>query len=101
MRFLSEKVNADNKDDPFLVGVPISWTSGKRHTAATSSYSDEIQAAFYGFDTARFLKNLVAELLFGNEGLDIETIAIDYNSSVVERVRSINSVKSERRLNSF
>ena len=60
---------------------------------ATSSYTGGIQDAFHGYDTARFLKSLLAELLRGNENVDICTRIRNDNSIVVDRVRSINSVK--------
>ena len=34
-----------------------------------SSYAGEIQAAFHGFDTDRFLKTSIAELVCGNENV--------------------------------
>ena len=37
----------------------------KSHMVETSSYDGEIQAAFYGFDTARSLKRIVSDLLSG------------------------------------
>ena len=62
----------------------------------TSSYEGEIQAAFFGPDTARFLKSMCAELLFVNWIIDIETrIRID-NSIVVKHVHPINSVKGAK-----
>ena len=42
------------------MGISISWPIGGSHTVETSSYAGEIQAAFYGFDTDRFLKSLVS-----------------------------------------
>ena len=61
----------------------------------------DIQGAFRGFDTARFLKSTLAELIFGNENIAIETGIRSDNSSVVVRAHSISSVKKGRRLNGF
>ena len=47
-------------------GISISWSGGERHRVNTSSYDGGIKAAFYGFDTARLLKSILRELLFGN-----------------------------------
>ena len=68
---------------------------------SASSYSGEVPAAFYGFDTARFLISLVEELLlFGDKGVyGGKSVRAD-NSSVVEHAHSIRSVTNERALNS-
>ena len=60
--------------------------------AATSSYAVEIQAAYRGFDTARFLKITLSEFLYGNGDVDIETRIRKDNSIVVDHVHSISSV---------
>ena len=56
-------------------GIAVSWVSNESPSVATSSFSGEIQAAFYGFDMAMMLKGLLAELLFGNIGKEIPTYA--------------------------
>ena len=70
----------------------VSWVSDKSPRVATSSFPGEIQAVFYGFDMARMLKGLMAELLFGNIGVGIPTLAINDNSTVVYQVGSVNKV---------
>ena len=52
----------------FHQGVAISRVSNKSPRATASKESGGIQAVFYGFDMARALKCLLAELLFGNIG---------------------------------
>ena len=51
--------------------------------AETSSYDVELQAAFYGFDTTLFLNSLLSELLFGDEGVDIDAGVKNDNASVL------------------
>ena len=63
--FLRSKVNDRNKGDVYIGCIPIYWHSGKSPTVAKSSYAVAIQAAFYGFDTARSLKRIVSDLLSG------------------------------------
>ena len=69
--------------------------------AATSSYAVEIQAAYRGFDTSRFVKSALSEIMSGNENVEIVARIRNDNPSVVEHVRSINSVSKARRLNGF
>ena len=66
--------------------------------ASISSYAGVIQAAFHGFDTARFLQNTSAGFLFGNENVDIDTGIRSDNSIVVEHSHTINSATKGRRL---
>ena len=82
MRVSNEGVIASGKNDAYLGWAPISWSSGKSHMAETSSYEGQIQAVFYGCYTVRFLKISVADFLFGNEGVDVETRVRNGNSSV-------------------
>ena len=61
--------------------------------AERSSYSGAIKEAFCMVSAQLvFLKGLLGRLLVGGEGKDIDTHAGSDNSSVVELVRSINSV---------
>ena len=99
LRFLRRNGADRNKDDAYLGGVPIARFIGKSPRVATSSYAGEIQAVFYCFDAARFLKSLSPVLLFGNEGAGVETRVRSDNSSFVENAHSINSVTNGRRLN--
>ena len=50
---------------------------------------------------ARFLKSIASAILFGNGNVDLETGTRGDNSIVVYHAHSVNSVKSERMLNSF
>ena len=54
-----------------------------------------------GSDTSRFLKSMLAELLFGNDNIGVGAMIRNDNASVVEHVHSINSVMRGRRLNVF
>ena len=47
--------------------------SNKSPVVSPSIFAGVIQAAFYGFDMARMLKGLSADLLFGNIGVAIPT----------------------------
>ena len=67
---------------------------------ATPSYSVGIQAAFRGFDTARFLKSTIVGL-YGNWDVDIETGVRNDNPIVLEHVRPTNSVTKGSSLNGF
>ena len=51
-------ISEDAKNKEYRDGKPAAWASGERLTVSTSSYSGEIQAIFYGFDTARFYRSL-------------------------------------------
>ena len=73
--FLRRRVIGSPKDEAYLEGTPIAWPSVEGHRAEKCSYSGEIPAAFYGCDTTRFLKSLIAELICKNEGLDVDTSA--------------------------
>ena len=55
---------------------------------------------FYGFDMARMLKGLLAELLFGNMRVGIPTYLRD-NSDVLFQVDSANTVTNGKRMNNF
>ena len=56
---------------------------------------------FYGFDAARFIKEMLAELLFGNVGCSINTYVRNDNSDAVYHMESMNTVTNEKRLNGF
>ena len=75
--------------------VAISWPSSKSPRVATSSYAGEIQALFYGFDAARFLKEMLAELLFGNVGCSINTDVRNDNPDAAYHMDSMNTVTHE------
>ena len=96
---IREKVSGRDKEKIYLFGIPISWASGESLGISTSSYAGEIQAAFRGLDTPRFLKSTLSEFLFGNGSIEIETRIRNDNSSDVEHVHPIKSVTQERRLN--
>ena len=65
---------------------------------STYSCAGGIQDARRGFDTTRFVKSSPAELLLGNENVDVGTIIRNDNSIVVEHVHSVNSIAEERML---
>ena len=50
---------------------------------------------FYGFDMARMLRVLLAELLFGNVEVDIPRYVRNDNSTVAFQVDSSNTVTGE------
>ena len=77
------------------MGISISWSSRKSHRVATSIYAGEIQALFYGFDTARFLKEMLSELFFGNVGCPINTYVRNDNSDAVYHMDSMDTVTNE------
>ena len=89
------------QNEEFQQWVADSWVSNKSPRVAKSSFPGEIQAVFYGFDMARMLEDLMAELLFGNIGVGIPTFARNDNSTVVYQVGSVNAVTNEKRLNNF
>ena len=93
--FIRAKITEQNKNQQFHKGIAISWSSSKSPRVATSSYAGEIQALFYGFDTARFLKEMLAELLFGNVGCSINTYVRNDNSDAVYHMDSMNTVTNE------
>ena len=62
---------------------------------STSSYSVEMQAFFYGCEIAGMLKGILAELLFGNMGVDIPTYIRNDSSDAVYQVDFLNSVANE------
>ena len=78
------------------MGIPIERPSGGGLRAETSIYASEIQAVIRGFDTDPSPKCILAELLFGNGNIDIETGIRNDNAIVVARVHSINSVTKGR-----
>ena len=90
-----------NKNEEFQQWVAASWVSNKSPRVPTSSFAGEIQAAFYGFDMARMLKCIMAELLLGNIGARIPTFARRDNSTVVYQADSVNTVANGKRLNNF
>ena len=61
----------------------------------------EIQAPFYDFDTSRPIKEMLAELLFGNVGCSINTYVRNDNSDAVYHMASMNTVTHEKRLDGF
>ena len=95
------KGNGGNKNDVYLGGIPIDFSSGKGPWVATSSCAGEIHSAFYSCNTARFLKNLATGLIFGKEGVAVETIVGNDNFVDVEHVHAINSLKNDRGPSSF
>ena len=54
---------------------------------------------FYGFDMDRMLKGLLADLLFGNIGLEIPTYVRNDNSTAAYQVDSANTVTNAKHLN--
>ena len=96
MRFLRENARERNKDKTSPVGTPIAWRSGDILRVSKSIYEGEIQDAFPGFDTARFLKRSPSGLLFRNGNVDIATGIRYDNSIVVGNVRAITSVTKGR-----
>ena len=93
--FFSETDYREIKNGEFQQWVSVSWVSGESPRVATSSFAGEIQAVFYGFDMARTLKGLMAELIFGNIGVRIPTFARNDNSAVLYQVDSVNTVTNE------
>ena len=87
------------KDKSYLGGIPIAWPGGGVLAVATSSYAGEIQAAYHGFDTSRYLKSTISELLFGNGNISIGAMVRNDSSSVVEHVYPINSAAQGRMSN--
>ena len=82
----------NRQNGEFHHGIAISWASNKSHRVATSSFAGEIQAVFYGFDMARTLQGLLAELLFGNMGVEIPTYVRKDNAAAVYQADSANAV---------
>ena len=66
--FLRRQIAEQTKNGEFQQGITISWVSNKSPRVATSSFAGEIQAVCYGFDMARMLKGLMAELFFWKLG---------------------------------
>ena len=93
--FIRAKITEQDKNQQFHKGIAISRPSSKSPRAATPSYAGEIQALFYGFDTARFIKEMLSELLFGNVGCSINTYVRNDNSDAVYHVDSMNTVTRE------
>ena len=61
----------------------------------------EIQTLFYGFDMARMLKGLLAELLFGGIDVEIQTyVGNDYSDDAYQ-VDSANTAAGEKRPNAL
>ena len=56
---------------------------------------------FYGFDMARMLKGLLAELLFADTVVEIPTYVRNDNATLVRQVDSANAVTRGERLNGF
>ena len=81
--FLRKQITDQSKNEEFQQGVGVSWVIDKSYRVATSSFAGEIQSVFYGFDMARTLKGLMAELLFCNIGVEIPTFARNDNPTVV------------------
>ena len=75
--------------------------SSKSHRASTSSFAGSIQALFYGFDMDRMLKGLLAELLYGNIGVEIPTYVQNDNTEAAYRADSLNTVANGKRPNGF
>ena len=97
--FNREEAHGRNKDKSRLGGIPIVWDIGASLRGSTSSYGGEIQSAFRGFDTARFVKSTLSGLICGNENVAIETRMRNGKPIVVEHLRSINPITKERRQN--
>ena len=68
--------------------------SNKSPRAPTSSYAGEIKALRYGFDMARMLRGILAELRFGNMGAEIPTYVRYDNSDAVSQAGSVNTMTS-------
>ena len=58
--------------------MPIARSIDKRPMGETFNYAGAIRAIFHGCDNARFLKIILDELLFGNEGLSINTVVWEW-----------------------
>ena len=74
----------------------ISWVSNKSPRVTTSKEAGEIQEVFYGFDMARVLKGLLAELLFGNIGVEIPTYVRNDNRTIIYQVETTKSVSNAK-----
>ena len=90
--FIRNKITEQSKSRQFRTGVAISWPSSNSPRAAKSSYAGGIQALFYGFDTARFPKEMLAGFLFGNAGCSVNTYVRNDNSDAVYHMGSMNTV---------
>ena len=101
MRLFAKTNYGADKNEEFQHRIAISWVSNKSHRVATSSFDGEIQEVFYGFDIARMLKDLLAELLFGNMGSGTPTYVRNDNSTVAYQADSANTVTNEKRINNF
>ena len=69
--FAAKLITGGNKNCAYLGVIPVACSSVESPRLRTSSYSREIQSIFYAADTARFLKSLAPELLFGIEAVSI------------------------------
>ena len=101
MVFLRKQITDRAGNVEFRQGIAVSRVSNKSPRVATSSFAGEIQAVFYGFDMARMLKGLLAELLFGSVGAEIPTYVRNDNSTAVYQVDSADTVTNAKRLNGF
>ena len=93
--FIRNKIKWGTKTRTYIPVIAISWPSSKSPRVATSSYAGEIQALFYGFDTARFVKEMSSELHFGNVGCSISTYVRNDNSEAVYHMESMNTATNE------
>ena len=62
---------------------------------SASSYAGGIPSLFYGFDMARMLKGLLAELMFRNMGVEIPTYVRNDNSDSLYKVDPSNTATNE------
>ena len=91
--FLRKSISGQAENAEWHTGIPVSWSCRWSPRVATSSFAAKIQASFYGLESARFLKILVAELLSRNGAIDILTYVrnmpyIKSNRATLLRMRS-------------
>ena len=96
-----KQITEKTKNVDFQHGIAVSWASNVITTASASSCAGGIRSLFYGFDMARMLKGLSAELTRGNMRVWIPTYVRNDNSDASYLVDSANTVTNEKRLNAF
>ena len=92
---LSETKPMRKQNDNFHTGIPISRSSSKSPRVSTSRYLGKSKHCFYGFDTARSIKDMLGGLLFGNVGCSINTYVRNDNSDAVYHTESKNTATNE------
>ena len=90
-----QQITEKSKKVEYRQGVAVSWVGNKCSRGPTSSYACGGACAILRFRHGRDVDRLLAELVFGNMGIEISTYVRNDNSNAAYHVDFVNTSTKE------